>query len=73
MSVTIEFGRHGTLCPWTRDDTRDLPEGFRCEIEDGNLLVVNSPVPEHQYVANRLMRLLNDAAEDAGLLRRRPG
>ncbi|MEN3538242.1 Uma2 family endonuclease [Microbispora sp. ZYX-F-249] len=67
MSVTIEFDQHGTDYPWTRDDTRDLPEGFRYEIEDGNLLVMNSPAPEHQYVANRLMRILDDAAEDAGL------
>ncbi|MEU8176145.1 Uma2 family endonuclease [Microbispora hainanensis] len=67
MSVTIEFDQHGAEYPWTRDDTRALPEGFRYEIEDGNLLVMNSPAPEHQYVAYRLMRLLNDAAEDAGL------
>ncbi|WP_204016759.1 Uma2 family endonuclease [Sphaerimonospora thailandensis] len=65
--MTIEFGQHGPLYPWTREDTRDLPEGFRYEIEDGNLLVMNSPAPEHQYVANRLMRLLDDAAEEAGL------
>ena len=67
MSVTITFGRQGSRCPWPRDDTRDLPQGFRYEIEDGNLLVENSPAPEHQYVAYRLMRLLNDAAENAGL------
>lgn len=45
MSVTITFGRQGSRCPWPRDDTRDLPEGFRYEIEDGNLLVENSPHP----------------------------
>jgi len=67
MSVTITFDQHRTDHPWTRDDTRDLPEGFRYEIEDGNLLIENSPPPQHQYAAYRLMRLLDDAAEDAGL------
>ncbi|MFC4585449.1 Uma2 family endonuclease [Sphaerisporangium corydalis] len=65
--MTIEFDQHRTGRPWTREDTRDLPDGFRYEIEDGNLIVMNSPSPGHQFVANRLMRVLDDAAEVAGL------
>ncbi|WP_203986954.1 Uma2 family endonuclease [Sphaerisporangium rufum] len=65
--MTIEFDQHRADRPWTREETRDLPEGFRYEIEDGNLIVMNSPSPGHQLVAYRLMNLLNDAAEAAGV------
>lgn len=67
MTMTIEFHRHRADRPWTREDVRDLPEGFRYEIEDGNLIVTGLPSPRHQYVALQVMRLLNDAAEAAGV------
>ncbi|MCT9929314.1 Uma2 family endonuclease [Planotetraspora sp. A-T 1434] len=67
MTRTIDFGLHRIDHPWTRRDTCELPEGFRYEIEDGNLLVSASPALKHLCVAYRLMRILDDAAEEAGL------
>ncbi|HEX6754971.1 MAG TPA: Uma2 family endonuclease [Mycobacteriales bacterium] len=48
--------------PWTVDDLDRLPDGLHYEILDGSLLVSPPPLPHHQIVASRLLRLLEDAA-----------
>ncbi|GAB3306586.1 Uma2 family endonuclease [Epidermidibacterium keratini] len=51
---------------WTERDLETLPDdGHRYEIIDGVLLVNAAPIPDHQEVALRLWRLLDDAAPDS--------
>ena len=48
---------------WTVDDLASLPEdGRRFEIVDGSLLVTPPPSNQHQSVARRLTRLIEDVA-----------
>jgi hypothetical protein len=49
--------------PWTEDDLFHLPDdGQRHELVEGTLLVSPPPAVDHQVVAKRLVRLLDDAA-----------
>jgi Uma2 family endonuclease len=49
--------------PWTAADLERLPDdGHRYEIVDGVLLVNAAPAPDHQEVALRMWRLLDETA-----------
>src|SRR5436853_22072 len=52
---------------YTYVDLAALPDGQRGEIIDGELVVNASPVPQHQRVAFRLARALDQALGDRGL------
>jgi Uma2 family endonuclease len=52
------------LGPWTEQDLRAMPDdGRRYEIVEGSLVVSPTPVGRHQWVARRLVQLLDTAAQ----------
>jgi Uma2 family endonuclease len=71
-AMSIEDGRPsgGVALPpdreWTVADLEALPDdGFRYELLDGMLLVTPAPVPLHQRVSRKLLRLLEDGCPDS--------
>ena len=46
---------------FTREDYDRLPEGFPCELIEGELVKEPSPFYQHQRVSLRLARIIGDA------------
>src|SRR4051812_31505951 len=68
--TAMTIGTPGPMMPplreWTVADLELLPEdGLQYELLDGLLLVSPAPVPIHQRVTRKLLRLLDDACPES--------